>query len=436
MDTRSSIKRTLLAGAIGNVLEWYDFALYGYFAPIFAVLFFPSEHPSLSLITAFGVFAIGFLARPLGAILFGYWGDTIGRRNALAWSVLLMAIPTCLVGVLPTYEMIGVAAPMVLTLCRFLQGLSVGGEFTGSVTFLVEHAAQSQRGYVGSWAGFSAQVGALLGSGVGALTAVTLTTDALHQWGWRIPFLLGGLIAVVGWYLRTKAKESPAFERLRQTGALSTSPLRDVIADHRPPLIQLIGLVWLHGVAFYLLYVYLTTYLVTVTTASLGTVLTLNTGCMTLLALLIPVAGRLSDTVGQKPLLIIGAGGLVIFSYPLFLWLTSGDLPYMITGHILLTVLISCYMGPFFAAIAELFPPRQRYTGLSLGYNIASALFGGTAPLVAALLIEWSGNIHAPSLYLSFCAAVSLVVVVTLRTGWRSTQALALPVTRHDDGSE
>lgn len=436
MDTRSSIKRTLLAGAIGNVLEWYDFALYGYFAPILAVLFFPSEHPSLSLITAFGVFAIGFLARPLGAILFGYWGDTIGRRNALAWSVLLMAIPTCLVGVLPTYEMIGVAAPMVLTLCRFLQGLSVGGEFTGSVTFLVEHAAQSQRGYVGSWAGFSAQVGALLGSGVGALTAVTLTTDALHQWGWRIPFLLGGLIAVVGWYLRTKAKESPAFERLRQTGALSTSPLRDVIADHRPPLIQLIGLVWLHGVAFYLLYVYLTTYLVTVTTASLGTVLTLNTGCMTLLALLIPVAGRLSDTVGQKPLLIIGAGGLVIFSYPLFLWLTSGDLPYMITGHILLTVLISCYMGPFFAAIAELFPPSQRYTGLSLGYNIASALFGGTAPLVATLLIEWSGNIHAPSLYLSFCAAVSLVVVVTLRTGWRSTQALALPVTRHDDGSE
>ena len=436
MDTRSSIKRTLLAGAIGNVLEWYDFALYGYFAPIFAVLFFPSEHPSLSLITAFGVFAIGFLARPLGAILFGYWGDTIGRRNALAWSVLLMAIPTCLVGVLPTYEMIGVAAPMVLTLCRFLQGLSVGGEFTGSVIFLVEHAARPQRGYVGSWAGFSAQMGALLGSGVGALTAVTLTNDALHQWGWRIPFFLGGLIALVGWYLRTKAKESPAFEQLRQTGALSTSPLRDVIADHRLPLIQLIGLVWLHGVAFYLLYVYLTTYLATVTTAPLGTVLMLNTGCMTLLALLIPAAGRLSDTVGQKPLLIIGAGGLAILSYPLFLWLTSGDLPYMITGHILLTVLVSCYMGPFFAAIADLFPARQRYTGLSLGYNIASALFGGTAPLVATLLIERSGNIHAPSLYLSFCAAVSLAVVVTLRTGWRSTQALALPARRHDDDSE
>ncbi|HXX76545.1 MAG TPA: MFS transporter [Nitrospiraceae bacterium] len=411
------INRTLLAGAIGNVLEWYDFALYGYFAPIFAVLFFPSEHPSLSLITAFGVFAIGFLARPVGAILFGYWGDTLGRRDALAWSVLLMAIPTCLVGVLPTYEMIGIAAPLALTLCRFLQGLSVGGEFTGSVTFLVEHAGPSQRGYVGSWAGFSAQVGALLGSGIGALFALSLPQDSLHHWGWRVPFVLGGLIAVAGWYLRTRAKESPAFELVRQSGVLSTSPLRDVVVDHRAPLGKLIGLVWLHGVAFYLLYVFLTTYLVTVTTISLGAVLALNTGCMTLLALLIPVAGRCSDMVGHKPLLLGGAGGLTIFSYPLFLWLTSADLPYMAAAQVLLTIMVSCYMGPFFAATAELFPTRHRYTGLSLGYNIASALFGGTAPLVATVLIGWSGNTHAPSFYLSFCAAVSFAVAYTLNTG-------------------
>jgi MFS transporter, MHS family, proline/betaine transporter len=422
-STVPSIKKTLLAGAIGNVLEWYDFALYGYFAPVFAVLFFPSAHPSLSLMTAFGVFAIGFLARPLGAVLFGYWGDTVGRRDALAWSVLLMAIPTCLVGILPTYETIGVAAPLALTLSRFLQGLSVGGEFTGSVTFLVEHAERTQRGYVGSWAGFSAQVGALLGSGVGALIALSLTEDALHQWGWRVPFMSGGLIAVVGWYLRTKTRESPVFERVRQAGALSTFPLREVFENHRTALAQLIGLVWLHGVAFYLLYVYLTTYLVTVTTVPLGTVLTLNTGCMTLLALLIPVMGGWSDRVGQKPLLIIGAAGLALLSYPLFLWLTSGYVPLMIAAHILLTVLVSCYMGPFFAAIAELFPTRQRYTGLSVGYNVASALFGGTAPLLATVLIEWSGNILAPSFYLSLCAAVSLAVAVTLRNNMPATLA-------------
>ena len=415
MSTAPPIKRTLLAGAIGNVLEWYDFALYGYFAPVFAAQFFPSNSPSVSLISAFGVFAVGFLARPIGALLFGHWGDTLGRRNALAWSVLLMAIPTCVVGLLPTYEAIGVIAPIALTLCRFLQGLSVGGEFTGSATFLVEHAAASQRGYVGSWAGFSAQIGALLGSGMGALIASGLDDEALRQWGWRVPFVIGSVIAVAGWYLRTRVSESPAFEAIRRTGAVASSPVRDVFTTQRRAVATVVGLVWLHGVAFYLLYVYLTTYLVTVTPAPLATVLWLNTGSMILLALLIPVMGSWSDRIGQQPLLIVGAAGLALLSYPCFLWLTSNDLPRMIMAQVLLTVLVACYMGPFFAAIAELFPTAQRYTGLSFGYNIGAALFGGTAPLVAMLLIEWSGNSLAPAFYLSLCAAISLAVTLTLR---------------------
>jgi MHS family proline/betaine transporter-like MFS transporter len=414
-STKQATKRTLLAGAIGNVLEWYDFALYGYFAPVFAALFFPSNSPSVSLISAFGVFAVGFLARPLGAMLFGYWGDTLGRRNALAWSIVLMAIPTCLVGLLPTYETVGALAPIALTLCRFLQGLSVGGEFTGSATFLVEHAAASQRGYVGSWAGFSAQIGALLGSGVGALIASNLTEEALHQWGWRIPFVLGGLIAVAGWYVRTRVQESPAFESIRRAGGLASAPVRDVFTSHRLAVAQVIGLVWLHGVAFYLLYVYLTTYLVTVTTVPLATVLSLNTVCMTLLALWIPLMGAWSDRIGQIPLLITGSAGLVLLSYPSFLWLTSNNLPRMIAAQILLTLLVACYMGPFFAAITDLFPTPQRYSGLSIGYNIGAALFGGTAPLIATLLIEWSDNVLAPAFYLSFCATVSLAVTLTLR---------------------
>src|SRR4026207_2371591 len=161
MSTVPATKKMILAGAIGNVLEWYDLALYGCCAPVFAALCFPSNSPSASLISAFGVFAIGFLARPLGALIFGHWGGRLGRRNALAWSVLLMAVPTGAVGLLPTFEAIGVIAPIALILCRFLQGLSVGGEFTGSATFLVEHAASSQRGYIGSWAGLRAPVGAL-----------------------------------------------------------------------------------------------------------------------------------------------------------------------------------------------------------------------------------------------------------------------------------
>ena len=413
--TAPVMKRTLLAGAIGNVLEWCDFALYGYFAPVFAALFFPSDHPSVPLISAFGVFAVGFLARPLGALLFGYWGDTLGRRTALAWSVLLMAIPTGVVGVLPTYEAIGAIAPITLTLCRFLQGLSVGGEFTGSATFLVEHAAAAQRGYVGSWAGCSAQLGALFGSGIGALVASILTDNTLREWGWRLPFVMGSVIAVAGWYLRTRVPESPAFETIRRTGTLASSPIRDVFTSQRRAITQVAGLVWLHGVAFYLLYVYLTTYLVTVTPVPLATVLWLNTGCMTLLALGIPVMGFWSDRVGQRPLLTVGAAGLALMAYPCFLWLTSNDLLRMIMSLILLTVLVACYMGPFFAAVAGLFPTAQRYTGLSVGYNIGAALFGGTAPLAATLFIEWSGNNLAPAFYLSLCATVSFAVTLTLR---------------------
>lgn len=408
-------RRTLMAGAIGNVLEWYDFALYGYFAPVFAAAFFPSDDTTTSLLSAFGVFAIGFLARPLGALLFGYIGDTAGRREALAWSIILMAIPTVIVGLLPTYATIGIAAPLALTLCRFLQGLSIGGEFTGSGTFLVEHAAPSQRGSIGSWVGFSAQVGALLGSGVGALVTSNFTTEALHHWGWRIPFLLGSLIAVAGWYLRTRIPESPAFEQVRQARALSSAPIRAVFTHHRLAVAKVIGLVWLHGVGFYLLFVYLTTYLSTVTTVPLAAVLTMNTACMLLLAVLIPLMGRLSDTVGQKPLLLVGAAGLALTAYPSFIWLTSDDMGLIWTAYVWLTVLMSCYLGPFFAVVVELFPTAQRYTGLSTGYNIAAALFGGTAPLTATLLIQWTGNIFSPSLYLSLCALISLSVVLTLR---------------------
>ena len=326
-----------------------------------------------------------------------------------------MAVLTCLVGLLPTYDTIGVLAPVALTLCRFLQGLSVGGEFTGSATFLVEHAAASQRGYVGSWAGFSAQIGALLGSSVGALVASSLTEEALHQWGWRVPFVVGGLIAVAGWYVRTGVPESPAFESIRLAGGLSATPIRDVFRSHRVAIAKIIGLVWLHGVALYLLFIYLTTYLVTVTTIPLETVLSLNTACMTLLALSIPLFGAWSDRIGQTSLLMTGAAGLALLSYPSFLWLTSNDLPSMIAAQVLLTLLVASYMGPFFAAIADLFPAPQRYTGLSVGYNIGAALFGGTAPLIATVLIEWSGNVLAPAFYLSFCATMSFAVILTLR---------------------
>ena len=415
LDGPRALRKTVLAGAIGNVLEWYDFALFGYFAPILSGLFFPSADPFLSLIATFSVFAIGFLARPLGALLFGYWGDTRGRREALAWSVMLMAIPTCLVGLLPTYAQIGLTAPLALTALRFLQGLSVGGEFTGSVTFLVEHAAPTERGYIGSWAGFSAQIGALLGSGVGTLATMSLSSEAFHEWGWRIPFMAGSVIALAGWYLRRRIPESPAFEGLRRSGVVSSSPIREVFASHRTPMFQVIGLVWLHGVGFYTFYVYLPTYLTTVSALSMGTALTLNTFCMALMALLIPLMGKLSDRVRPTRLLTVGAAALALVTVPLFSWFSSGQLVWIATAQVLITVGVATYMGPFFAVVATLFPVSGRYTGLSISYNVASALFGGTAPLMATVIMERSGSALAPGWYVSICAVLSLIALSTIR---------------------
>ncbi|OQW33385.1 MAG: hypothetical protein A4E19_02950 [Nitrospira sp. SG-bin1] len=423
MESRGpkALRKTVFAGAIGNVLEWYDFALFGYFAPVLSGLFFPASDPSLSLIATFGVFAVGFLARPLGALLFGYWGDTRGRRTALAWSIILMALPTCLVGLLPTYAQIGLAAPLALTILRFFQGLSVGGEFTGSVTFLVEHAAPTERGYIGSWAGFSAQIGALLGSGVGTLASTNLAPEVLQQWGWRIPFVAGSVIALVGWYLRRRIPESPAFERLQQAGGVSSAPVRELLASHRASLLQVIGLVLLHGVGFYTFYVFLPTYLAKVTDLPMGTTLLINTICMALMAILIPLMGKLSDRVGHRWVLAVGAAGLALGTVPVFSWFGSGHLLLIATAQGLITVFVAAYMGPFFAIVATLFPVARRYTGLSVSYNLASALFGGTAPLMATMLMERSGNALAPGWYVTLCAVLSLIALSTIREEGKGT---------------
>lgn len=409
------LRKTVLAGAIGNVLEWYDFALFGYFAPILSVLFFPASDPALSLIATFSVFAVGFLARPLGALCFGYWGDTRGRRSALSWSVILMAIPTCLLGLLPTYAQIGLAAPIALTVLRFVQGFSVGGEFTGSVTFLIEHAARHERGYIGSWAGFSAQIGALLGSGVGAVASASFPQDILHDWGWRIPFLAGSLIALVGWYLRKNLPESPAFERLRQSGVVSSTPIRDFASQNRTPLFQVSGLVLLHGVGFYIFFVYLPTYVTKVSNLPMQAALTINTICMAVMAMLIPIMGKLADRVGPRWVLAAGAMSLALGTVPFFSWFSSGNVVFVAMAQLSVTVFVAAYMGPFFAVVAIIFPVAHRYTGLSISYNMASALFGGTAPLVATMVFERSGSPLAPGWYVSGCAVISLLVLMTIR---------------------
>lgn len=413
--TRSRLYKVLVAGSIGNVLEWYDFALYGYFAPILAPLFFPSEDPLASLLSTFGVFAVGFFARPVGAVLFGHLGDTRGRKTALVWSVMLMAVPTFLLGLLPSHAEIGLAAPIVLTVLRILQGLSVGGEFAGSMAFLVEHAPAGRRGYAGSWSEFSAQVGILLGSGTVALLTATLDEEQLHTWGWRVPFLLGILVAVVAVYLRTGIEETPEFDRLKDRGAVARFPLGDVLRQRRRELLQAVGIILLYAASFYLIFVYLITYLSRSLRHPFGQAMIGTTIGLAVFTLLVPMMGAWSDRVGRRLPMLAGAGGLVWLGVPLFFLLGQGDWLRLLLAQLTFAVLIAAYAGPMCATVVELFPPEGRYTGVSVAYNIALALFGGTAPLVATFLIDRTQSVMAPSWYLTTCAVVSFFFLFSLR---------------------
>lgn len=411
---KPSMRKLIVPGIIGNVLEWYDFSLYGYFAPIIAKLFFPISTPFLSLLATFGVFALGFLMRPLGALIFGYFGDRVGRRKTLAVAVILMAIPTTLIGLLPTYNYIGVFAAILLTVCRLLQGLAVGGEFAGSIVYITEHAPNSRRGLHGSWAMFSAFVGILLGSAVSALVSF-LPADALTTWGWRIPFLLGIILGIVGLYLRMRMPETPHFLALKADDKVLENPIYQAFKTALSPMIISAGLVFLPAMSFYLLFVYLSSYMNTYMHMPLHSALVINTISMLAIIIVIPWVGLLSDKIGRKPVLFFGALGFILFSYPLFLLLQVGSFSAMLISQVCFAIFLCFAYAAIPAALVELVGTHIRYTAMSFPYNFSNALFGGTAPLVATFLIGITGTPLAPSFYLIFAGIVMIFFVTLLK---------------------
>jgi len=404
-------KKTV-AGAIGNTLEWYDFAVYGFFAPIIATQFFPKTDPKVALIATFGVFAAGFLMRPFGGLVIGHVADKLGRRAALTLSVAMMAIPTTLVAFLPTYEMIGLAAPLLLTFLRLVQGLSVGGEYTGSVTYLVENGPQDQRGISGSFGLVGSNLGILLGAAMGAIVTALVPDEALASWGWRIPFLCGVLLGLAGVYFRSHVEDIEVEFNDPHEPQEPEFPIVEAVREHWRGMLRVMGINVLNGIGFYIAFVYLTTYIVTYDGVNENRALDINTGVIAVLCLVIPLFAGLSDRIGRRPVMMTGALGVAVFAYPLFLALGSGTLWGILLGQLGFAVLMACFTGPLPTTMTEQFPRHVRVTAYSVAFNIPMAIVGGTTPMVATWLISETGDRMAPAFYVVAAALVALATLV------------------------
>ena len=402
-------RRVIAAGAIGNVLEWYDFAIYGYFATAIGRTFFPREDPVAQVLSAFGIFAVGYLMRPIGGAVVGYIGDKYGRRAALTFSVTAMAIPTFLVGVLPGHGLLGILAPILLTMLRMIQGLSVGGEYTTSVVFMVEHAPPGRRGVVGAVACCGAVGGILLVSATGALLAEVMTAEALETWGWRIPFMLGLLVGMAGYFLRRHLVEAP------RPVASGDSPLMETVRNHWPLLGRLAGLSVFNAVAFYLLFVYIVSWLQLADGIAPSHALGINTISMLILLPVMVGMGWLSDRVGRKPLLLIATGWGFVGALPLF-WLMHHDQYYLILiGQLGFVLSVGMFLGTQPTAMVETAPVEVRCTAIALGYNVTLGIVGGLSPLTATWLVHRTGDNLSPAYLIMAAAAVSFLCVLLYR---------------------
>lgn len=397
----TSRTRLLLAGIAGNVLEWFDFAIYGFFAVTIGKLFFPAADPVAQVIAAFGVFAVGFLMRPVGGVLLGYVGDKHGRHTAMLISVAAMAIPTFLVGVLPTYATLGLAAPIILLLLRMIQGLSVGGEYTTSIVYMIEHTPESKRGFVGSFAVSGAVLGILLGSAFGALLAAWLEPAQLEAWGWRVPFWCGLILGLAGLWLRRTP--DPQAISLPPT----PHPLKTAWQNHRKIMLQVSGLSMVNATVFYLVFVYVVSWMELVDNLSAARALEINSQSMVLLMAVMLGSGWISDKVGARVVLLLSAALIFIFAWPFFWLMHSSHERLIQVGQFGFAITIGGYLGAQPAYMVSVIPAAVRCTAAGLGYNVTLGLAGGLSPMIATWLVHRSHDDLSPAFLIMVAAFLS-----------------------------
>jgi MHS family proline/betaine transporter-like MFS transporter len=407
-------RRAFVGATIGNAAEWYDFAVYGFVAPYIGASFFPTGNSTTELLSSFAVFGLTFLVRPLGGLIFGPLGDRVGRKRVMVLVLVVMAVATTLVGLLPGYHTIGVAAPILLVVLRCLQALSAGGEYGSASTFMVEYAGPRRRARGSSWMMFSAVLGFMAGSGIAAGLAAAIGTGAMSAWGWRIPFLVAAPLGAIALYIRLKLEDTPEFRALHARGALSRTPLRETFKLPRT-LAVTAGIGALHATAFYLVMSYMTTYIASVLRlgSALALASTLTAGAVALVTL--PVVATVADRVGRRAVLLPAAAATAVCGYPIFLLISTRTAVAVIAGHALLAILLAAFVSTSVTTMAEVFPAKLRSSGVSVGYNLSAALFGGTAPFIATFLVDSTKNVRTPAWYLVCVAVIAVIAVAALR---------------------
>lgn len=410
------MRKVLISGMIGNALEWYDYALYAQFSSIIASTFLPDSDLRDTIVLA--IFAAGFVVRPIGGLVLGNIGDKMGRRFALALGILTMAVPTAAIGLLPGYGSIGIAAPIILVVIRLLQGFALGGEFSGCIAYIVEHAPEDKRGLAGSASFVSMCAGMLFGLGTAAAFSYFMEAENLISSGWRIPFVAGFGVGLVGIYIRRNLSESPLYKEARESGALSKSPLKDLFLSYKLPLTAAIGIYVSVTAPFYTLTVFIENFMKKLG-YSVSQSSSVGAAILVTLIVVMPISAHISDKIGRKPILVGGALSILCFTYYIFLSLGSMDYTEALVSQIIFAALVGFYMGPVPTLLVEIFPTKVRFTGIALSYNLSAAVFGGSAPMVGMALVEFTGNKYALSYYLMVLAILSLTTLTLYKDTYR-----------------
>jgi metabolite-proton symporter len=412
-EAPSSVRKVIVASLIGTSLEWYDFFIYGTAAAlVFNQLFFPTFEPLVGTLLAFTTYAVGFVARPLGGLVFGHYGDRIGRKNVLVVTLLLMGIATFAIGLLPTYATIGVWAPILLVTLRFLQGLGLGGEWGGAVLMTLESGGANRRGLNASWPQVGVPIGLLLANGILALMGAVTNEPAFLSWGWRVPFLLSGLLVLVGLWIRMTIAESPLFREVEESHTKAGAPIMEVLRHYPKQVLLAIGARVGVDVAFYTFVLFITTYVATYLKLPRNYALNAVLIAAAVQVLLIPFFGSLSDRFARRPVYLAGAIGAAVWVFVFFALLDTGQFWLIVLATVVALVFHAAMYGPQAAFISEMFPTKVRYTGASMGYQLAGIIGGALAPIISVALLDRFDTSIAVSVYALAMLLVTIICVL------------------------